>query len=95
MLLGLIFFVPFLGAAIGAGIGALGASMADMGIDDNFIKSVSNEIKPGQAALFLLTEQAVVDKITEPLKQYHFRLLHTNLSQADESKLRESLGIQP
>lgn len=94
MLLGLIFFVPFLGAAIGAGFGALGASMADVGIDDKFIKSVSDEIQPGQAALFLLTQQAVVDKIVEPMKQYKFRLIHTNLSSADEMKLRESLGIE-
>src|SRR5690348_10385639 len=38
MLFGLIFLVPLLGAAVGAGIGALTGSLADVGIDDDFIK---------------------------------------------------------
>jgi uncharacterized membrane protein len=93
MLIGLLFFMPFLGAAIGAGFGAMGGSMADLGIDDKFIKSINDEIQPGQAALFLLTEQAVMDKVTEAMKPYKFRLIHTSLSKEDESKLRETLGL--
>src|SRR5688500_19428112 len=37
MLFALIFFVPLLGMAIGAGMGALTGSMSDVGIDDAFI----------------------------------------------------------
>src|SRR3954464_13147693 len=40
MLFGLLFFVPFLGLAIGAGMGALFGGLADIGIDDDFIKQV-------------------------------------------------------
>src|SRR6476469_3868459 len=47
MLFGLIFLVPLLGAAVGAGIGALTGSLTDVGIDDQFIKSVRDQIKPG------------------------------------------------
>jgi uncharacterized membrane protein len=43
LLFGLIFFIPLIGAAVGAAVGALSASMADVGIDDNFIKRVRAE----------------------------------------------------
>ncbi|MDM7918231.1 MAG: DUF1269 domain-containing protein, partial [Methanosarcina sp.] len=37
MLFGLIFFVPILGMVVGATMGALTGSMADIGINDDFI----------------------------------------------------------
>src|SRR5690348_15231534 len=40
LLFGLLFFVPLLGMAMGAAIGALSGSMADVGIDDDFIAAV-------------------------------------------------------
>src|SRR3954463_5217960 len=40
LLFGLIFFVPLLGMAVGAAMGALSGSMADVGIDDDFIREV-------------------------------------------------------
>src|SRR5512138_2403705 len=42
-LFGLIFFVPLLGMAIGAAMGALAGSLTDVGIDDDFIKTVREE----------------------------------------------------
>lgn len=95
LLLGLLFAVPFLGIAAGAAAGALAGKFSDMGIDDKFIKQVSSSIQQGQAALFLLTHGAVMDKVTPELKQYKYELLQTSLSQADEARLRESLGIAP
>jgi uncharacterized membrane protein len=94
LLLGMLFFMPLIGMAVGAGVGALGAKMADLGINEDFIKQVSSQIQPGQAALFLLTRDAVVDKIVPALKQYKFQVLHTSLSQEEESKLRETLGMR-
>jgi hypothetical protein len=58
LLFGLLFFVPLLGAALGAGFGALAGSLSDAGIDDEFIKSVREEVEPGTSALFLLTSDA-------------------------------------
>jgi uncharacterized membrane protein len=93
-LFGLIFFVPLLGMAIGAASGALGGSLSDVGIDDAFIKEVRSQVKPGTSALFLLTTNAVVDKVTEELEQVkgHATLLHTNLSNEQEEKLREAFA---
>ena len=47
LLFGLIFFVPLLGMAVGAAMGALSGSMADVGIDDDFIRGVRDQVTPG------------------------------------------------
>ena len=91
LLFGLLFFVPLLGMAIGAGMGALMGSMADVGIDDAFIKAARSKVTEGTSALFLLTSGAVGDRVTEAIKARgpKFELLSTNLSQEQEDKLRE------
>jgi uncharacterized membrane protein len=89
MLFGLIFFIPLLGLAIGAGLGALMAGMSDVGIDDDFIKRARDEIKPGTSALFLLSSDAVVDKVREHFAETPMTLVETNLSNEQEQKLHE------
>ena len=91
-LFGLIFFVPLLGAAIGAGFGALFGSMADVGIDDDFIKSLRDRVAEGTSALFLLTRAATEDKVVAAMKQYDFEIISTSLSQEDEDKLRAAFA---
>ena len=44
MLFGLIFFMPFIGAAIGAASGAFAGSLADVGINDDFIRKVKTPV---------------------------------------------------
>src|SRR3954447_5942020 len=89
MLFGLIFFIPLLGLAIGAGIGALTGSMTDVGIDDSFIKRMREEIQPGTSALFVLSSNAVVDRVKEAFEGQQMVLVETNLSRDQEDKLRE------
>ena len=74
MLFGLIFFVPLLGAAIGAGIGALAGSMTDVGISDDFINSVKQRVTPGTSALFVLSSDAVIDRIKDTFKDTNAEL---------------------
>jgi uncharacterized membrane protein len=94
MLFGLIFFIPLIGLAIGAGMGALAASMADVGIDDKFIKEVRSKVTPGTSALFLLTSAAVMDRVISEMKNrgQPFELIASNLTQDQESKLREAFA---
>ena len=89
-LFGLIFFVPLLGLVIGAATGALSGSLGDVGIDDAFIKEVRSKVKPGTSALFLMTTDTVVDKVIEEFEGFsdHGTLIHTNLSNEQEDKLR-------
>jgi uncharacterized membrane protein len=92
MLFGLIFFVPLLGAAVGAAMGALAGSMTDVGIDDNFINGVKQNVTPGTSALFLLSSDAVVDRVKEAFAGAHANLVASNLSAEQEAKLRETFA---
>ena len=87
MLFGLIFFVPFFGLAVGAAFGALGGKMADYGIDDDFIKQTRAQVTEGTSALFLLTSDAVQDKVLEELKGFEFELISSNLTKEQEEQL--------
>lgn len=94
MLFGLIFFVPLLGAAIGAATGALAGRLTDVGIDDDFIKSVRERITPGTSALFLMSSDAVPDKIRAAITDLGLRpeLIQSNLSTDQETALREMIS---
>lgn len=92
LLFGLIFFVPLLGLAIGAATGALFGSMADVGISDSFIKSVRDKVTPGTSALFLLSSDAVIDRVREHFSGEDAELITTNLSTEQEAKLREAFA---
>ena len=90
LLFGLIFFVPLLGAAIGAATGALSGSLADVGIDDTFINRTRDQITPGTSALFVMTSDAVMDKVKDAFAGHQpSELLFTNLSGEQEDALRE------
>jgi uncharacterized membrane protein len=93
MLFGLLFFVPLLGMAVGAAMGGLTGSMADVGIDDVFIKQAREQITPGTSALFLLTSNAVQDRVAEALHGTEMELIATNLSAENEQKLREAFEL--
>ena len=92
MLFGLIFFVPLFGMAIGAAMGALTGSFTDVGIDDDFIKSIREKVTEGTSALFLMTSGAVMDKVTEAAKGLEFELIASNLSKEEENNLRAAFA---
>jgi uncharacterized membrane protein len=89
-LFGLIFFVPLLGMAVGAATGALTGSLTHVGIDDRFIQEVREKVTPGTSALFVMTSDAVMDKVHGAFADTDAELIHTNLSSEDEAKLREA-----
>ena len=94
MLFGLIFFVPFFGLAVGAAMGALSGKMADYGIDDDFIKGVRDQITEGTSGLFLLTRDAVQDKVADALKGEQFELIASNLTKEQEEALMETFSAE-
>lgn len=89
LLFGMIFFVPLLGAAVGAASGALAGSLRDVGIDDRFIDKVRDEVSPGTSALFVMSSDAVMDKVREAFTDQRPELIFTNLSDAQEAAIRE------
>jgi uncharacterized membrane protein len=94
MLIGLLFFAPWLGLAIGAAAGALGGALSDYGVDDKFIKEVGETIEPGHSALFLLVRDVTPDKVMDALKEFDATVLRTSLSTEDEAKLKAAFGAE-
>jgi uncharacterized membrane protein len=85
----LLFFVPLLGLAVGAAAGALGGSLRDIGVGDDFIRQVREKVTPGTSALFVLSRDAVVDRVAERFSSTGGELIQTNLSADEEAKLRD------
>ena len=90
-LIGLIFLNPLLGAAIGAGAGALSGKLRDIGISDNFMKELAETFKPGSSALFVLFRKVTPDKVLDQLKGFQGKILKTSLSADKEEELRKVL----
>ena len=91
MLIGLIFFNPLLGAAIGAGAGALSGRLRDIGINNNFMKEVAGNLTEGTSALFILIHKVTSDKVLDRLKQEGFKgkVFQTSLTVDAEHELRK------
>ena len=94
MLIGLLFWMPWLGLAIGAAAGAVGGALTDVGVDDKFIKEVGEKIQPGQSALFLMVESWTEDKVLDQIKGFGAEVIQTSLSKEDEAKLRAAFGAE-
>ncbi len=92
MLIGLIFMSPFLGAAVGAAAGAVTGALADVGIDDRFMKELSDTLQPGASALFILIRKAPTDKVLEELRPYKGKVIQTSLSHEDEEALKAAFN---
>jgi len=92
LLIGLLFWAPWLGLAIGAATGALAGGMTDVGVDDKFIKEVGDNIEPGHSALFLLVTDSTPDKVMDGLSDFNPKVYQTSLSEEDEAKLRAAFG---
>ena len=89
LLLGVIFLTPLFGMAIGAAFGALSGAFRDYGIDDDFIKRVRSSVTEGTSALFMMTSDAVLDRVSERMNNLKFEIIATNLSKEQEDQLRE------
>jgi uncharacterized membrane protein len=80
-LVGLLFLNPLAGFAVGglvgAGAGALSGSLIDYGIDDNFIRSLAQDLKPDSSALFLLVRKVQPHRVLAELSHFRGHVLRT------------------
>ena len=90
LLVGMIFFNPLLGVAVGAGAGALSGALTDYGINDDFMKDMAGVLQPRQAALFMMVRTIASDKVIERLGEHGGRVLRTNLDTDAENHLRRA-----
>lgn len=98
LLIGTFFLVPLFGAAVGAAAGAISGALADIGVDDDFMRELGETLQPETSALFILIKKFTPDKVLDEVSKYGGKILRTSLSKDDEKQLQEVLnhrGVLP
>jgi uncharacterized membrane protein len=90
-LIGFLFLMPLVGAALGAGAGALGGKFTDVGIDDPFMKEVGQSLQSGNAALFLLIRKMTTDRVVDALRAEGGKVMRSSFDETKEAEVREAL----
>ena len=90
-LIGLIFGGPLFWGLFTALLAGLFSKGTDLGIDNDFMKEVSNSLEPGGSAIFALAVKSTPDKVQAEMKKYGGHIAQTSLSEEDEQKLRQAL----
>src|SRR5690349_5777182 len=62
-LIGLLFLAPLFGMAVGAASGAVAGKVTDVGVNDNFMKTLGAKLPAGSAALIALGAAEARDKV--------------------------------
>jgi len=91
-LIGLLFLSPLLGAAIGAAAGGATGALADVGVDDKFMKELGTQLTPGAAALIVLVRKSTPDKVVPRIAQYGGHVIQSSLSNDAEERLEAALN---
>ena len=90
-LAGLVLLAPLTGATIGALLGGAGtaASVAAVGIGDDFVREVEGLMKPGTSALFVLDSEGDMEVILHTIQGLGGTVLRSNVD-AKRAKLIQS-----
>ena len=91
-LIGLLFLAPLVGMAIGAASGAVAGKMADVGVNDDFMKTLGAKLPPGAAALIMLGRADAPDRVLERVRPFGGEVIQTSLDTEEEERLRAALG---
>lgn len=91
LIVGSILFSPLIGTALGAVAGAVSASLADVGIDDRFMKLLAQKFKPGCSALFTLVRKADPERVEEEFLGFGGKVLVNSVSKEREVAIQRFL----
>jgi len=89
---GALFAIPVAGIVLGAGVGALAKATEGTGITKQDLERIRTEVGPGSSALFLVTDEADLDRLGERFHGRDSTLISTNLTEAERSTLLETFG---
>ncbi len=90
-IVGSILLNPLAGGALGLVSGAVAASLAKSGIDDQFVEDLSKNFKAGCSALFALVRKADPDRVGEAFAGFGGKVLVSSLSEEQEAAVQASL----
>ena len=92
LLLGVLFTLPLLGAAAGAAIGAFSKATQRLGISQEQLERIREQVTEGTSALFLVSDGGDVDRLGERFRGVDMVLVETNLTEAERAVLLETFG---
>lgn len=84
-------FFPLAGLAIGAIGGALVGKALDTGVDPKFVKDVTETLKPGSSALFVIGSSDRPDMVIGALRPFQGTIYQSTLSTETVNALRDAL----
>lgn len=88
------YFLPVIGDAFGKPAAAFSGSIADVGIEDSFISSVREKVKPGTSALFAVASEADLGRVKTAMTDAGLQaeIIETGLSDEQEKALRDAFS---
>ena len=92
LMIGLLFFAPLAGMAVGAGAGALMGKLTDVGIDTQSMRALSARLAPRSSALFVLIRHVNADRVVPEIEAFGGTVLRSSLTPDAEARLREALS---
>lgn len=91
LIVGSILLSPLIGAVLGAVTAAVSASLTDVGIDDQFMKDLSEKLKPGSSALFTLVRKADPELVAKECFGFGGKVLVNSVSKEREALIQAFL----
>ena len=92
LIVGGLFFMPLLGAAAGAGIGAILQATEGVGIGKDQLEAIRTQVTEGTSALMVITDEGNLDRVGEHFHGMHWTLVDTNLTGPERKLLLETFG---
>lgn len=86
---------PLVGGALGAAAGGLFAKLRDIGIDDDQMKQMGEELGDGEAALFLLVEDCHRVRVMHEVSRFPGRILASTADADLVEQVRGKLALDP
>ena len=86
---------PLVGGALGAAAGGLFAKLRDIGIDDDGMKRLGDQLGEGEAGLFLLVEDCHRMRALHETSRFPARILASTADPALVEEVRARLAVDP
>lgn len=92
LLFGGLFFVPLLGAAAGAAIGGIGRTLHAVGLGEDQLNLLREQVTPGTSMLCVVTEDSSTDEVAQRFHGVHSTLVATTLTETERTALLDAFG---